>query len=81
MEHRVQDGRRDRGDLLGGRRERGADCRLATLSFHRRCSAWFGGLELLFVTPAHAADFIFDRQAEAEERAGGLRGSDENLVG
>src|SRR5262249_8347923 len=48
MEHRVQDTRRDRGRLLGSRRERGADCRLATLSFHRKYSTLFSGLELLW---------------------------------
>jgi hypothetical protein len=46
MEHRVQDTRRDRGRLLGSRRERGADRRLVTLSFHRKYSTLFSGLEL-----------------------------------
>ena len=41
----------------------------------------FGGLRLLFLPSAHAADFIFTRQAEGEERARGLRGTDENIVG
>ena len=35
----------------------------------------------LFLTSAHAADFIFTRQAEGEERARGLRWTDEDNVG
>ena len=36
---------------------------------------------ILFLTSAHAADFIFTRQAEGEERARGLRGTEEDFIG
>lgn len=59
-----------------------ASSRPTTLDIHRYiCSAWFGGLRLLFLTSAHAADFIFTRQAEGEERARGLRWTDKDNVG
>jgi hypothetical protein len=43
--------------------------------------AWFGGLTLLFLTSAHAADFIFTRQAEGEERARGPNWTEEANIG
>ena len=41
----------------------------------------FDGLRLLFLSSAPAADFIFTRQAEGEERARGLRWTEEANIG